>query len=186
MTQFRIERDGLTIGYEDHTKEGIYHRYTHGFISRDDLLGFFPVQPGDQKILTTPMIEFDIQRFDEKAKSLKEKKAKVELKQKREKRTLSQNAYLHVCISMFAIHVGETLRRTKTDLKRESGFMVEEYKGKKYLRSSTELDTKEMTLWIDWIRNYAAMNEIFIPSPDDYRRNWVEYERQVEACKPYL
>ena len=40
--------------------------------------------------------------------------------------------------------------------------------------------------FIEWIRNYASVNGVFIPSPDDYRRNWAEYEKEIQACKPYL
>ena len=130
--------------------------------------------------------DFDIEMYKKRSKELIDKKAIIELKEKRAKRTLSQNSYLHVCIAMYAIYVGETLNRTKTDLKRECSFMVEIYKGKKYLISSADLNTKELTNWIEWIRNYASMNGIFIPSPDDYRRNWAEYEKEIQACKPYL
>ncbi len=130
--------------------------------------------------------DFDIEMYNKRSKELIEKKAIVEVKEKRGKRTLSQNSYLHVCITMFAIFVGETLNRTKTDLKRDCYFMVEEYKGKKYLISSADLNTKELTKWIEWIRNYASVNGVFIPSPDDYRRNWAEYEKEIQACKPYL
>ncbi len=130
--------------------------------------------------------DFDVEMFKKKSKELIDKKAIVEVKEKRKKRTLSQNSYLHVCINMYAIFVGETLNRTKTDLKRECSFMVEEYKGKKYLISSSNLNTKELKNWIEWIRNYASMNGVFIPSPDDYRRNWAEYEKEIQACKPYL
>ena len=130
--------------------------------------------------------DFDIEMYNKRSKELIEKKAIVDLRAKRKKATLSQNSYLHVCINMYAIFVGETLNRTKTDLKRDCSFMVEEYKGKKYLISSSDLNTKELTNWIEWIRNYASVNGVFIPSPEDYRINWAEYEKEIQACKPYL
>jgi hypothetical protein len=65
--------------------------------------------------------------------------------------------------------------------------MVYVKKGKKYLRSTTDLKTtKEKSDFTEWIRNHAGMNGIYIPSPDDYNRNWVEIERTIEANRNYL
>ena len=128
----------------------------------------------------------DVQRFDFRINQLKEKGAKVELTEKRGRRSLSQNSYLHVCISLFAIAIGNTLEEEKTDLKRECSFMRYEKNGKKYLRSSSDLNTKEMTDWIEWIRNKAGMEGHFIPSPEDYQRNWVEIEKTIQEHKQYL
>lgn len=130
--------------------------------------------------------DFDIEMFNKRSKELIDEKAIIEIKKRRKKGTLSQNSYLHVCINMYAIFIGETLNRTKTDLKRECPFMIEKHNDKKYLRSSVDLDSKEKTDWIEWIRNFASMRGVFIPSPDDYRRNWAQYEKEIQACKPYL
>ena len=130
--------------------------------------------------------DFDIEMYNKRSKELIEKKAIVDLRAKRKKATLSQNSYLHVCINMYAIFIGETLNITKTDLKRDCPFMVFKHNGRQYLRSSTDLDRKGKTEWIEWIRNHASVRGVFIPSPDDYRRNWAEYEKNIEACKPYL
>ena len=130
--------------------------------------------------------DIDVQRFDFRINQLKEKKAKVELKEKRLKRTLNQNSYLHVCISIFAIEIGNTLEEMKTDLKRECSFMMYEKNRNKYLRSSSDLNTKEMTDWIEWIKNKAGVNSIFIPSADDYQRNWLDIEKEIQSHKQYL
>ena len=131
-------------------------------------------------------IEFDREKFQNRSKKLLDKKAKIELTEKRELRSIVHNAYCHVCISLFCIHIGYTLNEGKTHLKRKCEFMKYEKDGELFLKKSSKLNSKEMTDWIDWIRNYAGMKDIFIPSPDDYRRNWVEYEKEIEVCKPYL
>lgn len=131
-------------------------------------------------------LEFDRELFEKRSKSVLEKRSKIELTEKRELKSLSQLKYLHVCIRLFAIYVGNSESRMKIDLKLECPFMHENYRGFVYLFSAAELDTKQMTDFIDWIRNYASMNGVFIPSPDNYKRNWVEYEKEIEACKPYL
>ena len=47
----------------------------------------------------------------------------IELKEIMKVRTLRQNAYLHVIITLYAIEFGSTLEEAKTDLKRECDFM---------------------------------------------------------------
>ena len=68
---------------------------------------------------------------------------KVEIKEIKPKRTLSQNAYLHVCITIFAINYGESLENSKKFLKRECGFMTKEVDGMREYISSADLDTRE-------------------------------------------
>ena len=131
-------------------------------------------------------LQFDREKFEKRTVKLLEKKAKVEITEKRELRSIIHNAYCHVCISLFCIHIGYTMDEGKTHLKRKCEFMRYEKDGELFLRRSSSLDSKEMANWIEWIRNYAGMKGIEIPSPDEYRRNWVEYEKQIEACKPYL
>ena len=143
--------------------------------------------------------DFDIEMYKKRSKELIDKKAIIELKEKRSKRTLSQNSYLHVCISLFSIETGYTLDEMKTHLKRKCTFMrykketIDRLKKKGitedqeiFLKKSSHLDTKGLTDWIDWIRNYAGQKGVDIPSPDDYRRNWAEYEKKIQACKAYL
>lgn len=131
-------------------------------------------------------LEFDRDLFEKRSKHILDKRLKIEMTVKRELKSLSQLKYLYVCLNMYAVYVGETLERVKVDLKLECPFMHEDYRGYVYLISSAELDTKQMTNFIEWIRNNAAMKGVFIPSPEEYRRNWIEYEKEILACKPYL
>ena len=128
----------------------------------------------------------DIERFKFEVDIALGEQGIYELKKKREKRTLKQNSYLHVLIALFAIEIGLTLNESKTDLKRYCSFMWYEKKEVKYLKESSKLNTKELSDWITWIRNYAANNCIYLPSADEYGRNWVEFEKQIEAHKKYL
>jgi len=101
-------------------------------------------------------------------------------------RTFRQNRYLHVIIALYAIELGYTLEEMKTILKRDCSFMIYEKAGNKFLRSSTTLDTKEMTDFIEYIRNHAGQNGLYLPSADDYRGNMEELEKTVERCRTYL
>lgn len=130
--------------------------------------------------------DIDIQRFDFRIKQLKEKKSKVDLTEKKKNRTIRQNSFLHVLIQLFAIEYGDTLDYCKQFLKLRCQFMHYEKDGFTYLISSAKLNTKELSEWIEWIRNYAGTNGIFLPNADDYNRNWVELEKEILSHKQYL
>ena len=136
-------------------------------------------------------LQSELEKFDFYVDKLRKTECIVELKQIRKPRTIQQNKYLHVIISLFAIEAGYTLDEMKTVLKRECDFM--RYRKSSgfekieiFLKKSSQLNTKELTDWIDWIRNYAGQAGIYIPSPDDYLRNWAEIERTIEQQKQYL
>jgi hypothetical protein len=120
-----------------------------------------------------------------------EEGAKVELKKIRGKRTLKQNSYFHVVITIFAMELGYTIEEAKTMLKRmysnSEPSMVYQKKGYKFLRSTTTMDTKELTNFIEWIRNYAAIDAgIYIPTSEEYLINQYNIDKQIEQNKQYL
>lgn len=91
-------------------------------------------------------------------------------------RTTKQNSYMWVCIGYFASQYGcskeeAEIRFFKQTCNAEIFLREgETKKGRKttYLRSTKELDTKEMTTAIERFRNWsAAVAEIYIPSPDE-------------------
>jgi hypothetical protein len=104
----------------------------------------------------------------------------IEIKKKQAKRSVSQNAYVHVCFTLFGIEYGLTIAESKTLLKRNCSFMVYDKKGEKFLRSTSDLDKYEMTNFIDWIRNFAADHGCYIPTPEEYIENRVEIDREIK------
>lgn len=130
-------------------------------------------------------IEYQKSRFIAYVQKLLDKEAKVELKEYRPQRSLSQNAYLHVCFGLIAQETGFTIEEAKTVLKREFGsFLVYEKKGTKFLRSTADLDTKEMTNFIDWLRSFA-MDQlgVYLPTPEEHISCAFELEKQLENVK---
>lgn len=115
-----------------------------------------------------------------------------ELTEKKPKRSLSQNAYLHVILAYFASETGNTLEWVKKEyykkLVNPATFIrtkEDRFMGTiKYLRSSSELDTSEVTLTIDRFRNWsAAQAGIYLPAPDEERLlqlAQIEIERNKE------
>ena len=112
--------------------------------------------------------------------------AVVELTEKRKKRSIPQNSYLHVVITLFAIEVGYTLDEAKTVLKRECSFMVYDKEGMKFLKRTRDLNTKELTDFIEWIREYAGKIGIYIPTSEDYLINQIEIDKEISKNKKYI
>lgn len=127
-----------------------------------------------------------IEKFNFHVAQLQSYDGSIELRKIQRPRTLQQNKFLHVCISIYAIETGYTLDEAKTLLKRECGFMVYEKNNQKFLKKTSDMDTKELTDFIEWIRNYAGVHGFYIPSSDDYMRNWEEIEQTIEQNKQYL
>ena len=88
---------------------------------------------------------FDLKKFETRIETLVKNKKKVELKEIRQSRSLSQNAYLHVCLSMFGIEFGLSIDEVKQMLKTECQFMNYEKNGTTFLKSTAMLNTKELT-----------------------------------------
>jgi len=128
----------------------------------------------------------DNKSFRDYANFLISKEYKVSLQKIVPKRTIQQNKYLHVCISIFAIEFGYTLEEAKTLLKRLCDFMRYEKNGNKFLKKTGLLDSNDLTKFIEWIRNYAGMNGLYIPTSEEYISNRFEIDREIEKSKQYL
>lgn len=118
----------------------------------------------------------------------------VELTQKRHQRTLPQNAYCHVCIALFASEYGISCEEAKYDFfkKRYNPdiFLREKInrRGEKitYVRSSSDLNTEEMTRAIESFRNKVAQEfSLYIPAPDEHDA-LLEAQREIEKYAAYL
>ena len=107
--------------------------------------------------------DFGLSRFKEYTIKLINERAIVDIKKKHPKRSLPQNAYLHLILGWFALEYGCTIEEAKLDFyKRKANYQL--YVTKKTnkrgedfesVRSSKELTTEEMTLSIDRFRNYS-------------------------------
>ena len=127
-----------------------------------------------------------------RAKKLAESGKIVELTEKKPRRSLPQNKYLHVILAYFGTQTGNTLEWVKQQyykkLVNPELFIREKedkYLGKiKVLRSSADLDTAEMSLSIERFRNWAAQEAgIYIPSADEailIQQMEIEIERNKE------
>jgi hypothetical protein len=113
------------------------------------------------------------------------KGAQVEITEKRKPRTRNQNAYFWAIMSLFGVETGYTKDEASIVFKRKLG-MVYEKEGHKFLRSTTDLDVKEMTQYIEKVRNYSARQGIYLPSADEYWTNADDYNQIIEQNEPTL
>lgn len=134
----------------------------------------------------------DKANFMLRAKKLAESGKVIELTEKKPRRTLPQNKYLHVLLAYFGTQTGNTLEWVKQQyykkLVNPDLFIREKedkYLGRiKVLRSSADLDTGEFSLSIERFRNWASQEAgIYLPSADEYiiiQQMEIEIERNKE------
>lgn len=138
--------------------------------------------------------EYEIPKFKEYVNKLYEQKAIVEVKKKLPNRSTQQNRYFYLILSWFACETGYSVDEIKVDIfKRTCNKEIfERYRENKhgekikFLRSSSDLDTLEMTTAIDRFRNYAsAQAGIYLPSPNESQ--FLTYiEQEIERNKEFI
>jgi hypothetical protein len=100
---------------------------------------------------------------------------RFELKAKNDKRSISQNSYLHLILAFFGIETGYTLEEVKQEVFKKHVNSALFYEGEfdgvvkiERWRSTADLDTAEMTLAIDRFRNFSSQElGIYLPEPSD-------------------
>lgn len=138
--------------------------------------------------------EFDKQRFEEACKTMMSNGYRVELKRKNVTRSLAQNSYLHCLLGYYGSEFGLTLEEVKFEVFKKTcnkDIFLRERTNKrgqtiKYIRSSAELDTGEMTTAIERFRNYSAsVCGLYLPAPNEGEMLFYA-QQQIEANKDYI
>jgi len=119
----------------------------------------------------------DQQRAIQRLQFLIKNEKVFEIIEKRRTRSISQNSFLHLILSVYALEMGETLKYTKEEIfKKEINkdvFLCERVNIKTGeirhdWRSTSTLNTKEMTTCIDRFRHHAAKDlGLYLPEPRD-------------------
>lgn len=117
----------------------------------------------------------------------KEQGFDIELGKFRQQRSTQQNKYLYFCLQWFAHRYGCTLIEAKeVYLKQIAAPEIFERKmgAVSYYRSTSDLNTAEMSNALSNFIAYAEMNGILIPPPDEYRVIR-KCEREIEKTTQY-
>lgn len=138
--------------------------------------------------------EFERDKYKQYVSNLYKKGGIVEVKRKSPQRSLAQNSYLHLLLGYFGSEYGISIDEAKVDIYKRTcnKEIYERYalnkngQKMKYLRSSSELTSAEMTLSIERFRNWsAAVAGIYLPSPNE--ENFLAYCRQqIEKDREFL
>ena len=131
-------------------------------------------------------IQEDLKKAELYFKTMVISKFKIELKRILPNRSISLNSYLHVCISLFSIEFGYNLEESKTLLKRKCSFMIYDKNGLKFLKKTRELNNHECSEFVEFIRNYAAQQSLYIPDAEEYKTNKFNIDKEINKNKEYL
>jgi hypothetical protein len=114
---------------------------------------------------------------------------KVEITEKRYNRTLKQNAYLHVILSYYGTQTGYTLEEVKQDIFKRgvcANFFRKEKNGIDVCRSTSDLNTKELTYAIERFRNHAAV-DLGINLPQPHEEQFLAWcQEEIDRHQQYL
>lgn len=107
----------------------------------------------------------------------------IELKIVRKERTLNQNNYLHLLLTDFALYFGYTLEEAKHLFKvlNKDIFEYNSSNNNKvvFMRSTADLDTKELTVAIDRFMQASAKQGHVLPvTPSNDYANYIENEME--------
>jgi len=139
-------------------------------------------------------IETDVQTAIERLNYLIKNQKVFELKEKKKRRSINQNSYMHLLFGWFGLHFGYTLEEVKQEIfKKEVNpdiFYLGEKTGIVNLsewQSTSKLDTGEMTLAIDRFRDFSATHGLYLPEPKDLAAlQQIENEINKLTSKQYL
>lgn len=136
----------------------------------------------------------DVQNAKTRLELLIKRGCIVELTEKKQKRSLNQNAYLHLLLGYFASQTGNTLEWVKQQYYKKLcnpdifiGEREDLFLGRvKYVRSSADLRTDEMNLSIERFRNWSAAEAgIYLPEATS-EAEIAALQVEVERYKTYL
>ena len=136
----------------------------------------------------------DVQNARTRLEMLVKRGCTIELSEKKAKRSLSQNRYLHLLLGYFASQTGNTLEWVKQQYYKKLcnpdlfiGEREDLFLGRvKYVRSSADLRTDEMNLSIERFRNWSAEEAgIYLPEATS-EAEIAALQVEVERYKTYL
>jgi len=109
-------------------------------------------------------------------------KAKINIKRVNKKRTYSQNRYVHALFQLFAAQFGWTLEESKSFIKFELGYTYNK-NNHIFLAKTSQMDTKDLSTFVDKLRNYSAAQGLYLPTADQFNENQFDYSQEIERAE---
>ena len=129
---------------------------------------------------------------DARLQELIERKAIVEILDKKKSKTVSQNAYLHAIISLASIHFGLSEKGYKDILKSSARLIglkwviEDEAFGHIAYRSTSTYNSLEISQFTEHTRDFSQTNDCYLPTPMEYKQEQIGYDNEIEKQKQYL
>ena len=134
--------------------------------------------------------------FNKLQKFLLDKKDVVEITKKSNTvKSVSQNSYREVLISLFAIEIGETREYIKQDVYKKvvnrDDFKIYYKNTKKgYTRSEwlsvNDMDKEQTATHITRFRNFASTKGVLLLSADEYKANKISIDNDINKYKEFI
>lgn len=106
----------------------------------------------------------------------------ADIKAVHKKRTLKQNAYLHVLFSLYGLNFGYTVEEAKAVVKVALGYTYEK-NGFVFLVQTRKMNSRELTDFIERFRNYSSYHGCYLPRPNEVTD---EILNEIEVNRNFL
>lgn len=127
-------------------------------------------------------IQHDLNKAEVYFAKLVKHGSKIELKKIPEKRTLSQNSYVHALFTLFGNEFGWSNSEAKEVVKKRLGYTYTNC-GTEFYCQTSKMNTKELTIFIDKFRNFSASEGCYLPSSDEMGQNWDYFAKEIERAE---
>lgn len=117
--------------------------------------------------------------------ALIKKGADIELKEVRKARSVDQNSYLHVCLAIFCNESGYMMDEAKEIFSQLLPEMLRyERNGFEFRKSTSTLDSKEMSILIEKIRSVCSEElGVYVPTSEEYMINKFAVDRDIQHVR---
>ena len=130
--------------------------------------------------------EIDQQNARTYLDKLIETESKVELKKMHRKRGISQNAYLHVLLTLWGNEHGYYMNESKDEIKRALGYTYKkevvsletgELVTREFFKETSKMDSRELSIFIEKFRDWSSATcGLYLPSVEDYLQEQAYFE----------
>ena len=108
--------------------------------------------------------------------------SKIELKKIPEKRTVSQNSYVHALFALWGSFTGYTVNEAKMTVKRHLGYTYQK-NGEEFFVQTSMMDTKELSEFVDKFRNWSASEGYYLPSSNEFNLRNFDYSQEIQRAE---
>lgn len=97
-------------------------------------------------------------------------------------RSGNQNRYLHALLGLMSVYTGYTLNEIKDTVK--DHFAPRYFRGgREFVQHTSDMNKEDMTAFIDKVRNWGNSNGFYLPTVEEWQKNWREIDKEINSYK---